>query len=202
MLRRTVLVACFLAVFAVTAATAQAAGPHWTWGPKPTEEIPAGKAVPITTEGTLTFTVTTTAAKKPLKSKCTIVDRELIENPLGGGPGIDEMLSFSITGCTGKAACSTGALIAFNAVGFPWLSALLPGTPPIDEIKGVEIQEQCSGATLSTYTGTLSPTVNGSALNFAGPASGTLEDALKNKLTLKGKDKLKGPAPKTKIGAL
>ncbi|MCW3033720.1 MAG: hypothetical protein QOK19_1720 [Solirubrobacteraceae bacterium] len=201
MLRRTVLVACFITAFAVTAASAQAVGPHWIWGPKKTEEIPAGKPVPVATEGTLTFTVTPVSGK-PLKTKCQIEDRELIENPLGGGPGVDEMLSFNISGCTGKAACSTGALISFQAVGLPWLSLLQPGTPPIDEIKGVEIQEQCSGAVLSTYTGTLTPTVSGSALNFGGASSGTLEDAFKNKLTLKGKDKMTGPPPKTKIGAI
>ena len=131
-----------------------------------------------------------------------IVDRELIENPLGGGPGEDEMLSFSISGCTGKAACSTGALISFTAVGLPWFSMLAPGTPPIDVIKGVEIQEQCSGAVLSTYTGTLTPEVTAATSNLTfGPGSGTLEDAFKNKLTLKGNDKMKGPKPKTKISA-
>jgi hypothetical protein len=201
MIRRTILVACFLAAFAATAAVAQAAGPHWIWS-KPTEEIPAGKAVPITTEGTLTFAVTPISGKK-LTSKCQINDRDLIENPIGGGPGVDEMQAFSITGCTGKAACATGALIAFTAVGLPWFSVLLPGTPPLDEIKGVEIQEQCSGLVLSTYTGTLKPEVKGfGGLKFKGPASGTLEDAFKNKLTLTGVDKLIGPAPKSKIGAV
>jgi hypothetical protein len=200
MIRRTVLIACFLAAFAATASAAQAVGPHWIWA-KPTEEIPAGKAVPVTTEGTLTFTVTPVSGK-PLKTKCQINDRELIENPLGGGPGVDEMQSFNISGCTGKAACSTGALISFTAVGLPWLSLLQPGTPPIDEIKGVEIQEQCLGAVLGTYTGTLKPEVKGFwGLKF-GPGSGTLEDAFKNKLNLKGTDKLIGPAPKTKIGAV
>jgi hypothetical protein len=201
MIRRTILVACFLAAFAASAAVAQAAGPHWIWS-KPTEEIPAGKAVPITTEGMLTFAVTPVSGKK-LKSKCQVKDRDLIENPIGGGPGVDEMQSFEITGCTGKAACSTGALIAFTAVGLPWFSVLLPGTPPLDEIKGVEIQEQCSGLVLSTYTGTLTPEVKGFAgLKFKGPASGTLEDAFKNKLTLTGTDKLIGPPPKSKIGAV
>jgi hypothetical protein len=199
MLKRTLIVALFLTAFAASAGSALAAGPHWFWAPK-LEEIPQGKAVPLTTEGKLTFTVTPVSGK-PLKTKCLVQDRELIENPLGGGPGVDEMLAFSITGCSGKAACSTGALIAFNAVGFPWPSLLQPGTPPIDEIKGVEIQEQCSGLVLSTYTGVLTPTVNGTNLNF-GPGSGTLEDAFKNKLTLKGNDKLKGPAPKTKISAM
>jgi hypothetical protein len=200
MLRRTVLVGCLLAAFAATSATAQAAGPHWIWGPKKTEEIPAGKAVPITTEGTLTFVVTPVSGK-PLKTKCNVVDRELIENPIGGGPGVDTMTSFSISGCTGKAACSTGALIAFQAAGLPWASELLPGPPIRDEIKGVEIQEQCSGAVLSTYTGTWAPEVKGANLKF-GPGSGVLEDALKNKLEIKGNDKLLGPPPKTKIGAI
>jgi hypothetical protein len=201
MLRRTVLVACFITAFAVTAASAQAVGPHWIWGPKKTEEIPAGKAVPITTEGTLTFTVTPVSGK-PLKTKCKIEDRELIENPLGGAPGIDTMTAFAISGCTGKAACSTGALIAFQATGLPWASELLAGPPIRDEIKGVEIQEQCSGLVLSTYTGTLTPEIKGfGGLKF-GPGSGTLEDAFKNKLNLTGVDKMTGPPPKSKIGAV
>ena len=200
MLRRTVLVACLLGAFAATSATAQAAGPHWTWGPKPTEEIPAGKAVPITTEGTLGFTVTPISGK-PMKTKCKVEDRELIENPIGGGPGIDTMTAFVISGCTGKAACSTGALIAFQATGLPWASELLAGPPIRDEIKGVEIQEQCNGLVLSTYTGTWTPEVKGTNLKF-GPGSGTLEDAFKNKLNITGSDKMIGPPPKTKIGAV
>lgn len=200
MFRRIVFVACLIAAFAVTAGVAQAAGPHWIWGPKKTEEIPAGKVVPITTEGTLTFVVTPVSGK-PMKSKCNVEDRELIENPIGGGPGIDTMTAFAISGCTGKAACSTGALIAFTATGLPWASELLAGPPIRDEIKGVEIQEQCNGLVMSTYTGTWTPEVKGTNLKF-GPGSGTLEDAFKNKLDIKGSDKLTGPPPKTKISAI
>jgi hypothetical protein len=201
MLKRTIAIACFMAAFAASTAVAQAAVPHWIWGPKPTEEIPAGKAVPITTEGTLTFKVTLASGKK-LATKCKIEDREIIENPIGGGPGIDTMTAFVISGCTGKAACSTGALIAFQATGLPWATELLAGPPIRDEIKGVEIQEQCSGLVLSTYTGTLTPEIKGfGGLKF-GPGSGTLEDAFKNKLNLAGVDKMTGPPPKSKIGAV
>jgi len=197
MLRRTVLIACFLAAFAATTATAQAVGPHWIWG-KPVEELPAGKATPIATEGTLNFIVTS-ASGKTIKTKCKIEDRELIENPLGGAPGVDQMTAFNISGCTGKALCSTGTVIGFTALGLPWASELLAGPPIRDEIKGVEIQEECGG---STYTGTLTPEIKGfGGLKF-GPGSGTLEDAFKNKLKLAGTDKMIGPAPKTKIGAV
>ena len=200
MLRRTIAIACFMAAFAVTAGVAQAAGPHWIWA-KPVEELPQGKAVPITTEGTLGFGVTLASGKK-LATKCKVEDRELIENPIGGGPGIDTMTAFVISGCTGKAACSTGALIAFQAAGLPWASELIAGTPIRDEIKGVQIQEQCNGLVLSTYEGTLTPEVkNYGGLGF-GTGSGVLEDAFKNKLELKGTDKLLGPPPKSKIGAL
>jgi len=200
MLRRTIAVACFVAAFAATGGVAQAAGPHWIWA-KPVEELPQGKAVPITTEGTLTFAVTPASGKK-MTTKCKIEDRELIENPIGGGPGVDTMTAFVISGCTGKAACSTGALIAFQAAGLPWASELIAGTPIRDEIKGVQIQEQCSGLVLSTYEGTLTPEVkNYGGLGF-GAGSGVLEDAFKNKLELKGTDKLLGPPPKSKIGAM
>ncbi len=203
MIRRTIAIACFVAAFACTAAVASAASvPHWVWAPKPAEEIPAGKSVPVETGGALTFTVINTAAKK-LTTKCTIEDKDVIENPLSGGPGVDTMTSFVISGCTGKAACSTGALISFQAVGLPWSSVLLAGPPILDEIKGVEISEQCNGAVLTTYTGVLTPEVkNNAGLKFNGPASGTLEDVLKQKLTIKGTDKMKGPPPKTKIGAM
>ena len=84
----------------------------------------------------------------------------------------------------------------------PWFSVLLAGTPPLDEIKGIEIIEQCNGLVLSTYTGNLTPEVKGwGGLKF-GAGSGTLEDAFKNKLKLVGADKMIGPPPKTKIGAV
>ncbi len=42
MFRRSVFLACLVAAFAVTAAAAQAAGPHWIWGPKkPKKSRPA-----------------------------------------------------------------------------------------------------------------------------------------------------------------
>jgi hypothetical protein len=199
MVRRIIVLACFAAAFAISASAAQAAGPHWYWG-KPVEEIPANKPVPITTEGKLAFTVVNAAGEKRT-TKCMVTDREVIENPLSGGPGVDTMTSFVISGCGGKAACSSGALIVFQATGLPWSSVLLAGPPILDEIKGVEIQEQCGGAVLSTFKGTWTPEIKGwGGLKF-GPGSGTLVNEFAEPMTVKGTDKLIGPAPKTKIGA-
>ena len=199
MIRRTIAVACFIAAFAATGAVAQAAPPHWIWA-KPVEELPQGKAVPISTEGNLGFTIVPASGKKTT-TKCKVEDRELIENPIGGGPGIDTMTAFVLSGC-GKAACSTGALILFEAAGLPWATELIAGTPIRDEIKGVQIQEQCGGLVMSTFEGNLTPEVkNYGGLTF-GPGSGILEDAFKNKMEVKGTDKLLGPPPKSKIGAL
>ncbi len=200
-MRRIVIIAALAATCALlTAATAYASVPRWYWAP-PLEEIPAGKPVPVSTAGTITLTVLSAAGKKLGVAKCTIADREVIENPASGGPGTDSILSFSLANCASKVMCATGALATFNAAGFPWPSVLIAGTPILDEIKGVAIEELCGGAVVGVFTGVLKPAVKGTALDFTGAASGTLVDGGGETMTLKGADKLTGPSPKTKISA-
>jgi hypothetical protein len=198
-MRRLIMAAFCLCVFAAVPSIAEAAVPHWKWG-NPAAEIPQGTPVSIETSGKLTFTISSTASKKPTKIKCAVQDREMIENPIGGGPGNDKMSSFILSGCTGKAVCSTGTTMELGAAGLPWGSELIAGTPPSDEIKNVEINTLCGGLVGSTFKGTLSPTIVGwGGLKF-GP--GTLIDGFGNTMTVKGTDKLKGPPPKSKIGVI
>jgi hypothetical protein len=199
-MRRVTLAILCLAALAVTPSIAQAAEPHWRWG-NPSAEIPAGMAVGIETGGKLTFTIKEAKGKTTGIIKCTVVDRDLIENPTGGGAGVDTMLSFELVGCAGKGACSTGAPILLAPTGLPWSSKLLAGTP-FKNALFMEFQEQCGGAVLGTFKGMEFPTISGWGGMVFSSGTGSLTDGFGNTLTLTGKDNLKGPPPKTKIGVI
>jgi hypothetical protein len=198
---RRITVALFaLAALIVTPSIAQAVEPHWKWG-NPAEEIPAGSPVAIETGGKLAFTIFNEKGKKTANFKCTVIDRDLIENPVGGGAGIDTMMSFELVGCTGKGVCTTGAPMTLVPSGLPWASKLLAGTPPKNALF-MEFQLQCGGAILSTFKGMEFPTIMGwGGMKFSS-GTGTLTDGFGNTMTLMGKDNLKGPPPKTKIGVI
>jgi hypothetical protein len=187
-------VAPLLAVgaFAVAPALAQAE-PYWTSNGKILKE---GQVETVKTSGALTFNVLKTSVK------CKVIDEETIENPLGGGAGTDVLKTFSLTACLAKPSpCPAGTKTEIIAHNLPWATTLT-GSPVRDEITGMEIEVKCSnGAVLETYTGTLTPAVGTSRLEF-GPGSGELENPLtKEKATITGNDVLKGPTGDTKIGA-
>jgi hypothetical protein len=200
-MRRITVALLALAAIAVTPAIAQAVEPHWIWGPKATEEIPPGTVVPVETSGKLTFAIKNASSKKVATLKCGVIDRDLIENPIGGGAGIDTMTSFELVGCTGAGVCTTGAPYLLVPTGLPWSSKLLAG-PPVKNALFMEFQLQCGGAVLSTFKGMEFPTISGFGGMKFGPGTGTLTDGFGNTLTLNGKDNLKGPPPKEKIGAI
>ena len=78
------------------------------------------------------------------------------------------------------------------ANGLSWPSFLQAGTPIVDEILKVRLIVGClAGAVPQEYEGSLSPTVEKTKLVFGGPGS-TLENALKEKLEVSGKDTLVG----------
>jgi hypothetical protein len=199
-MRRLAVALMTLAAMAVTASVAEAAEPHWIWG-KPTEEIPAGSLVSIETSGKLTFVLKNSSSKTFANIKCSIVDTDLIENPIGGGAGIDTMTNFELVGCTGKGACSTGAPYLLMPTGLPWSSKLLAGTP-VKNALFMEFQLQCGGAIVGTFKGMEFPTISSFGGMKFGPGTGTLTDGSGNTMILAGKDNLKGPPPKTKIGAV
>jgi hypothetical protein len=199
-MRRITVALLALAALAVTPSIAQAVGDHWLWA-KPAEEIPAGTPVSIETSGKLTFNIFNAKAKKTANIKCNVVDRDLIENPIGGGAGIDTMTSFELVGCTGKSVCSTGAPLLLVPAGLPWSSKLVAGSPPKNGLF-MEFQLQCGGAVLGTFKGMEFPTIMGFGGMKFNSGTGTLTDGSGNTMTLTGKDNLKGPSPKTKIGVI
>ncbi len=164
--------AAVLAVVIAAPAVAQASEPHWYIG---TTRIPEGKHVVTKTGGTLVFDETfhgTTVT-------CSVADAEVIENPVGGGAGVDLMKAFKVTKCTPPPCpvTSTGVARALvvTALGLPWASKLVGTSPIADEITGIELKFKCKGlAAYQTYTGTLSPWVGAGFLEFNSPTTGML----------------------------
>jgi len=151
----------------------------------------------VMTSGTLT--ATSNVAEMLVKTKCKVADEEVIENPVGGGNGVDEMTSYNVTGCKAKPSPCPGEPVEIKALGLPWQTHLIAGPPIRDVIEGMELEVLCGGKPIALYSGTLSPLVGKSALEFdagsgslSGPAGTT---------SLSGKDKLKGPPGDEKITA-
>ena len=147
-------------VLAVAAATpALAAQPYWTSNGKILKEA---QSESVATSGSLAFTVSSKLG--PTRTiKCKVTDTEIVENPSGGGAGVDEMTTFSLTGCTTKAVtpCTSAAIIATVGIVPPWSTELFGPAPTIrDRIKGMEIEFKCSnGKVLGNYKGELTPEV-------------------------------------------
>lgn len=200
-MRRLAVVLLALGAFAAMPTIAQAVEPHWLWAPKPAEVIPEGIQVPIETSAGLKLVITGPKKEKIAKIECKVVDRDLIENPVGGGAGIDEMVSFEFTSCSAGGACSTGAPYVLIPSGLPWSSKLLAGTP-IKNALFMEFKLACGGAIVSTFSGMEFPLVKGYGGMKFGPGTGSLTDGFGNTMTIAGKDSMKGPPPKEKIGAV
>ncbi|HEY0516548.1 MAG TPA: hypothetical protein VGD00_05465 [Solirubrobacteraceae bacterium] len=199
-MRRIVVILLALAAIAVMPQVAQAVEPHWLWA-KPAEVIPEGTVVPVETFGGLTFVIKGPKKEKIAKIQCKLVDRDLIENPVGGGAGVDEMITFEFTSCSFGGACTTGAPYSLQPAGLPWSSKLLAGSP-IKNGLFMEFNLTCGGAILSTFKGMEFPTIKGfGGMKFA-PATGTLTDGFGNTMMIAGKDNMKGPPGKEKISAV
>src|ERR1700733_542870 len=183
-----------LAVVALAAAPAIAqAEPYWTSNGK---VIPEGQTENVNTAATLVFTIPGATIQ------CKLKDKETIENPVGGGPGVDHMTTFALAGCTPKPSGCTGSSKAEIIANPPWATELVSGITIRDELKGMELEVKCSNNTvLGIYKGALSPAVGASVLEFDS-GSGHLEDITKTKtMTVSGSDKMTGPMGDSKIGA-
>jgi hypothetical protein len=180
--------------------TAEAPGsePHWY---SDGEIIGDEPPVSVATHGTITLH----AMAGALEVTCKVRDSDTIENPAGGGAGIDEMTSFVLSGCKAPASvCSHGEKLEVRADA-PLSTRLLAGTPIRDEVAGIELKVICrkgsSETVLDVLTGSLTPEVGASILDF-GAGSGELEESAgPDKATVTGTDKLKGPAGDRKITA-
>lgn len=206
-----------VAAFAVMPAVAQAQ-PHWyscqsghkefknalcteasSAGPFGWVRIAENKPVTVTSEGSPTLTLHALAKE----ITCGVKDKGTITNPTGGGAGINSITEFENKECVAAptAICAAGEVLTVVASrgGNPlsatneWPSTLLAGPPIRDEIREIEIKIECNGVVEDVFTGTLTPKVGSSVLEFE-TGSGELVDPAGNKGTVSGKDDTKGPA--------
>jgi len=180
--------------FAVVPVASQAAGtPHWYSDGK----LIVNEKVSVRTSGVISFHV-------PQFSDvitCKVKDTETIENPAAGGPGLDEMTSFRLSGCKAGAGETTPCTTKMEiiALGLPWKTHLEESLGIRDWIEGIELEFRCKkGAVLGTITGPLNPKVGASVLEFEGGK--TLVGPF-GPVTVTGVDKLIGPAGDKKITA-
>ncbi len=174
--------------------------PHWYSDGK---RIAEGTPEHVVTSGTITMNTT---SSKATTVTCPWTDEEVVENPVGGGAGTDEVTELLTKGCKILPKCPTGTKLVVAAVpsSLSWPSELLAGPTIADEISGIAIEVKCEGigGFALTYSGTLAPEVaSSSALVFSVP-SGLLLGSYSTTATLSGTDKLKGPTGDTKVTAL
>jgi len=109
---------------------------------------------------------------------CKVKDAEVLENPAGGGAGVDLMRAFKVTSC-GPNPCPVNSAgvqgaLKVNSLGLPWATKLVEVPPIADEISGMTLEFTCKKTgPLFTLSGTLSPLVKPGFLEFTS-ATGTL----------------------------
>ncbi len=177
-----------IAFVVMPVAASAGATPHWFSDGK----LITAEVVPVKTAGTLTFDLTQFGATVT----CKVKDNETITNPASGGPGTDEMTTFALTGCKtpvgAVGTCKTKTEVI--ALGLPWAThlALEPPAPGVrDVFEGVALEFRCKkGMNYGIFTGTLSPKVGNSVLEFEG---GRELSGVFGTVTVSGTDTLKGP---------
>ncbi len=180
------------AAFAVSPALAQAAGPHW-YSSEPGGTpvlIPAGEAVAITSHSSsLTLTVTS-GPDAGAAITCEENNEGTVENPTGGGNGVDSITSLTFSGCTNNVAeCPTSAATAVTPVSTSLNAA---GEDTINGIKGTVTiggAEGCPGTL--PYEGSVTGATGSSTLTFTKAAGLVLAGAFTTELN--GVISLEGP---------
>jgi hypothetical protein len=163
-----------MAAFSVMPVAAQAV-PHWYLN----GNILVGKKA-VKTAGALSFS--NLIPGSTIVVTCKVRDVEILENPASGGPGVDLMRAFKLSGC-GPNPCpvssaGTQGALKVTALKLPWATKLVEVPPIADEIAGIELRFSCKGTgVLVTLSGTLFPRVNPGFLEFNSPATGTLGGA-------------------------
>ncbi|HUB75022.1 MAG TPA: hypothetical protein VL979_13440 [Solirubrobacteraceae bacterium] len=165
------------------------AGPYWYSNG---ELIKAGEVVKVTTSGELTFEH---FVVDEFEVNCKLTDKETLENPVGGGAGVDTITALKFSHCTygghGQLPGNPIGSCKVKAIGLPWHTQLMAGSPVTDEIAGVDVTVKC-GSYHETYTGSLHPSVGSSVLHFT-ETTGELEDQSSPWSPVVGYDELKGP---------
>ena len=131
-----------LALVAVLAVPVAAqAEPHWYIG-----GIKLVKKKTVKTEGGLTLGP---IPGTTITVSCKIRDAETLENPTGGGAGVDIMKAFKVLSC-GPNPCPVNSAgvqgaLKIKALKLPWASKLVEVPPIADEFTGVELELSCKG---------------------------------------------------------
>lgn len=143
------------------------------------------------TAGTLTFSMPEVSVT-PVT--CLLQDSETIENPAGGGAGIDQMTQFKLTNCMPNPCPmptkGSQAALKVTAGGLPWKTELVPSI--FDKISSMEIVFSCKKAILASFSGTLAPAVLPGNLTFVSPFTGELHGLL-GSLGVSGTDTFSTP---------
>ena len=159
--------------------------------------------VSVSTKGKLTLDV---RGGESMVS-CKLTDSETLENPADDGLGEGDVTSFLLSHCksTGARVCEKKETLEVTA-NPPWATKLLATTPIRDEIPDAEFTLSCRNgaqeATVEELSGTLTPQVGDSVLEFASGSGELSDSADSHTATVSGTDKLKGPKKDTKITAV
>jgi hypothetical protein len=149
-----------LGVVAVSASAASAA-PHW-YVEGEAEPIEEGVEVEVLTSS---VELRLTDEKANAELTCTVTDAGTVENPPGGGAGVDTITAFSNPECGLNICLGTATTLAS---GFPWHSELYVDEDGVirDRIEGIVITIFCDGGPIAQYSGTLTPRILGSNAIF------------------------------------
>ena len=188
-LRLTILIGTLSGALACGAAAA-AANPLQWWVKRnsgPWAVLPLGVPETHTYSGGIAFFE---AGGK--NAKCLLSGREQIENPLSGGPGVDQVEAF-VAHCSvspvGLYPCSAAETLEVRGHSLNWPSLLeLVGAKDEDRFTGPVLEFECQtshAVSTATEFTPLRPTVAVDKLKFAGVASGELEAAA-HKIWIKG----------------
>jgi len=176
--------------------------PHWYSNG---ELIPECEPERVRTSGTLTLTH---VENEESEVTCTLTDEETIENPVGGGAGTDKLEQVAFSNCFIPSGAKFNVALcgADNpevvAHQLPWLTHLIAGSPPRDEIQGIELEVKCdNGPFHETFTGTLMPAVGGSVLTFDAGSGALNQVGYVGTTPVVGTDNLIGPPGDEEIAA-
>ncbi len=169
--------------------------PHWLGkGNVPLKE---GEHVAVSTFGGLYSTINGSLIK------CALKDQETLENPVGGGAGVDEMTTFTLSPCKAyPTLCPRHSIFSVIAGNLPW-QTLLGAEPDLtirDLIGVITLSLYCDNTLLNMVGGVLAPKMNNGTLEFDA-GSGFLEDPFGTQYAVLGHDKLTGPAGKPYVTA-
>jgi hypothetical protein len=168
----TASVLALLAVGATPAASRAETGPHWFGEGK----LLVGEPIHVKGKITTLFSLNFRPSEPETDYECFGRNSLNISNPPGGGPGIDEIVTFRLMSCTevrnpGRCESIINKVIP---LGLPWRGhlAVEPPKQVIDVFEGVTLELTCNKHSFrGVFSGTLHPEFfEGRELAFGGEA--------------------------------